>query len=160
MNIKGLFSQIKNKFIKPKVVAAVQKEVLSVTMPATEVKDVIINEGVSNMSNSSAVKDKLIEMFIPILLAAAQKEIPVLIKKFLPPEKIEEMVKHLLDTIEEKIKDSKPKWDDITLLPVIQVLREALDVPSTTEIAAPVDATDESSVLVDVASTLIKSITT
>lgn len=101
-----------------------------------------VNKGDQLMSNvADKMKDTLIGMFLPILIGAAQKEIPVLIKRFLPPDKIEEMVKHLLDTIEEKIKESKTEWDDIALLPILQVLREAFSISDTQSIEGPVDIT-------------------
>ena len=49
----------------------------------------------------------------------------------LPPEAIKEFIDKGLEAVETMVKDSKTQIDDITVLPVIDVLRKALNVPDT-----------------------------
>jgi len=51
-----------------------------------------------------------------------------LVLKAISPESVKEGVAKALDWIEEKVEDSETKIDDITVLPLVQLIREAFDI--------------------------------
>ena len=57
------------------------------------------------------------------------KQIVVLLLNLVPKEKFKEVVDTLLDKIETLVEDSETEIDDAIILPLVDKIRELLDVP-------------------------------
>jgi hypothetical protein len=65
--------------------------------------------------------DTILKMIIPILMQ--------IVKQLLSPENIQLYGDKLFDLIEDFVADSETTIDDLTVLPVVKALRNALNIP-------------------------------
>ena len=63
------------------------------------------------------------------LLLQLVKMIVASMVAILTPEQVKSILDRAFDAIEEKVKDTATQWDDAIVLPMINALRKALDVP-------------------------------
>lgn len=47
----------------------------------------------------------------------------------LTPQQVRSILDKAFDAVEDKVKDSSTQWDDVIVLPIINALRSALNVP-------------------------------
>jgi hypothetical protein len=66
----------------------------------------------------------LLKMLVPIVMQV--------IEGLLSPDNLRTYGDRLFDFIEDAVKDSKTDIDDITVLPVIQMVRKAFNIPNNT----------------------------
>ena len=47
----------------------------------------------------------------------------------LTPQQVKSILDRAFDAVEEKVKDTSTQWDDVVVLPMINALRIALNIP-------------------------------
>lgn len=169
MTIKSWFTKIKDKFTKTEVTTVSWKDIAlgpketrwgEPTPIETTPVEVIPKEGEVRMATDSTMKDKVIAMMIPVLLKLAEKEIPKLINKYLPPEKIDEFIVTGLKKIKAKVAETKTEWDDVLIIPLIQLAEEVFGVSAEVELDNPVSEESEKDLTDKLIETVVDSITT
>jgi len=140
-------------------------EVINITAITTIPNAVVQNktpekqkENIVSTTVDSA-KDKLIAMLIPVLLKVAQDQIPKLLAKYLPPEKIDEFLLTGLDSLKAKIKESKTEWDDILILPFINYAEEVFGLSAAGNVDSPGETTEDA-LTTTIAANVIASVLT
>jgi ABC-type enterochelin transport system permease subunit len=67
----------------------------------------------------------LLLLVLKILVGALQK--------MLNPDNFKTLMDRVFDKVEDVVKDSSTQWDDVLVLPIVEALRKALNVPDNNE---------------------------
>lgn len=57
-----------------------------------------------------------------------------LVLQMLTPDLLKKFADMVLDFIEDSVADSSNKWDDVTILPMCNVIRATFDIPDNDEV--------------------------
>lgn len=67
------------------------------------------------------------------LLMELVKALVAALKSTINVENVKAVIDKAFDAVEDKVRDSETKWDDIIVIPVLEALRKALNVPDNDE---------------------------